>query len=222
MRTLAAFVAGLLLSVVTFSTGVIGAILYLSTPEPASFSRTSGVTDLWTTKPTVVARSQRGLVGVGSDQISGLHSELGNQSNELIEQKVVTDAEPDRFSTGSIVEELNQSPKTLFFEHVQWCTSRFNSYRAADGTYQPYNGKRRRCVSPYIADGIHVHDDDRGAADEILLSSHRSLGDGDQGDPLVTADIDDHTRKCSERYKSYRAEDNTYQPYNGGPRRQCR
>ena len=30
-----------------------------------------------------------------------------------------------------------------------------------------------------------------------------------------------HIRSCQSRYRSYRASDNTYQPYNG-PRRQCR
>ena len=30
-----------------------------------------------------------------------------------------------------------------------------------------------------------------------------------------------HVRWCSERYRSYRPEDNSYQPYGGGSRRQC-
>jgi hypothetical protein len=33
--------------------------------------------------------------------------------------------------------------------HVQWCYDRYRSYRASDNTYQPYNGPRRQCVSPY-------------------------------------------------------------------------
>ena len=33
--------------------------------------------------------------------------------------------------------------------HYQWCESRYRSYRASDNTYQPYNGPRRRCNSPY-------------------------------------------------------------------------
>jgi len=33
--------------------------------------------------------------------------------------------------------------------HVQWCYDRWRSYRAYDNTYQPYNGPRRQCVSPY-------------------------------------------------------------------------
>ncbi|MCV0395153.1 MAG: BA14K family protein [Rhizobiaceae bacterium] len=33
--------------------------------------------------------------------------------------------------------------------HVRWCYDRWRSYRASDNTYQPYNGPRRQCVSPY-------------------------------------------------------------------------
>lgn len=33
--------------------------------------------------------------------------------------------------------------------HVQWCYDRWRSYRAYDNTYQPNNGPRRQCVSPY-------------------------------------------------------------------------
>jgi len=33
--------------------------------------------------------------------------------------------------------------------HVQWCYSQYRSYRASDNTFQPYNGPRQQCVSPY-------------------------------------------------------------------------
>lgn len=33
--------------------------------------------------------------------------------------------------------------------HVQWCYDRYRSYRASDNTFQPYNGPRRQCRSPY-------------------------------------------------------------------------
>ncbi|MBB6181153.1 BA14K family protein [Pseudorhizobium flavum] len=33
--------------------------------------------------------------------------------------------------------------------HYQWCESRYRSYRASDNTFQPYNGPRRQCNSPY-------------------------------------------------------------------------
>lgn len=33
--------------------------------------------------------------------------------------------------------------------HVAWCYNRYRSYREWDNTYQPYNGPRRQCYSPY-------------------------------------------------------------------------
>jgi hypothetical protein len=33
--------------------------------------------------------------------------------------------------------------------HVDWCYDRYRSYRASDNTFQPYNGPRKLCYSPY-------------------------------------------------------------------------
>ncbi|NLS17877.1 BA14K family protein [Rhizobium sp. P40RR-XXII] len=34
--------------------------------------------------------------------------------------------------------------------HVDWCESRYRSYRAYDNTFQPNYGPRRQCYSPYF------------------------------------------------------------------------
>jgi hypothetical protein len=220
MKTVAAIIASLVLSVVTFSIGVFGAILYLSAPEPASLSRTTEVADLWTTEPTVVARNQHQLERAAAHQISASHTELGSLSNGTVEERVLSDAKPDGIVTSSIAEEPNERSETLFREHVQWCMSRYNSYRPDDGTYQPYRGKRRLCVSPYIAVDSEVPLEEKGTADEVLSSARRALGDTVVTE--IVADLDSHAYSCSKRYRSYRAEDNSYQPFDGGPRRQCR
>lgn len=33
--------------------------------------------------------------------------------------------------------------------HYGWCESRYRSYSAYDNTFQPYNGPRQQCISPY-------------------------------------------------------------------------
>ena len=33
--------------------------------------------------------------------------------------------------------------------HIDWCFDRYRSYRVRDNTYQPFNGRRRQCISPY-------------------------------------------------------------------------
>jgi hypothetical protein len=34
-------------------------------------------------------------------------------------------------------------------DHVEWCYNRYRSYRAYDNSFQPYNGPRQQCWSPY-------------------------------------------------------------------------
>ena len=34
--------------------------------------------------------------------------------------------------------------------HHGWCSTRYRSYRASDGTFQPYRGPRKLCRSPYL------------------------------------------------------------------------
>jgi hypothetical protein len=33
--------------------------------------------------------------------------------------------------------------------HIRWCYATYVSYRSTDNTYQPYEGPRRQCWSPY-------------------------------------------------------------------------
>ena len=44
---------------------------------------------------------------------------------------------------------INSGGGRLSSAHVQWCNDRYRSYRASDDTFQPYNGPRQRCNSPY-------------------------------------------------------------------------
>lgn len=39
--------------------------------------------------------------------------------------------------------------RTTSSNHVNWCFQRYRSYRAYDNTFQPYNGPRQECRSPY-------------------------------------------------------------------------
>lgn len=41
------------------------------------------------------------------------------------------------------------APRGVSNSHVEWCYARYRSYRASDNTFQPYNGPRRACISPY-------------------------------------------------------------------------
>jgi hypothetical protein len=43
----------------------------------------------------------------------------------------------------------NRGSYRLSAQHVAWCHDRYRSYRTSDNSFQPYNGPRRECVSPY-------------------------------------------------------------------------
>jgi len=58
------------------------------------------------------------------------------------------------FVTGAVIGGAiaNSQPRVVYRgsnAHVRWCYDRYRSYRAYDNTYQPYNGPRRQCISPY-------------------------------------------------------------------------
>lgn len=54
---------------------------------------------------------------------------------------------------GAIANQPQPAPvyrgRALSNAHVQWCYGKYRSYRAYDNTFQPYNGPRRQCYSPY-------------------------------------------------------------------------
>jgi hypothetical protein len=58
---------------------------------------------------------------------------------------------PAAFIAGAIIGGglANQQPQRLSRQHVRWCQERWRSYRVSDNSYQPLNGPRRACVSPY-------------------------------------------------------------------------
>ena len=54
------------------------------------------------------------------------------------------------FSAGAIIGgAIASQPRVSGKSHVQWCYDRYRSYRASDNTFQPYNGPRQQCRSPY-------------------------------------------------------------------------
>lgn len=68
---------------------------------------------------------------------------------------------PAAFITGAIVGGALAQPAPVYRQpapvyrqpsgsaHVRWCYDRYRSYRAYDNTFQPYNGPRQQCYSPY-------------------------------------------------------------------------
>lgn len=113
---------------------------------------------------------------------------------------------------------------TALAAHLEWCAQRYRSYRPRDNSYTPYGGGRAVCVSPYsegAGEGELSAPPARGdgyAEGEVELLQ-ASAGSADDGGYRAFGDA--HVAYCFSRYRSYDPADNSYQPFGGGPRRQC-
>lgn len=50
---------------------------------------------------------------------------------------------------GAIANENRPRSGRVNPRHIRWCHDRYRSYREYDNSWQPYNGPRRQCRSPY-------------------------------------------------------------------------
>jgi hypothetical protein len=111
-----------------------------------------------------------------------------------------------------------QAAPVLSPEHLAWCASRFRSYRAEDNNYRPYSGGKRECVSPFSQKGENAvaSSPEPVEADQVDAQGAETVryAEAAVADPA-------HIASCFSRYRSYRPEDNSYQPYSGGARKQC-
>jgi hypothetical protein len=58
------------------------------------------------------------------------------------------------FTAGAVIGNVISEPRVIYRDsggggHTRWCYNRYRSYRAYDNTFQPYNGPRQQCYSPY-------------------------------------------------------------------------
>lgn len=119
----------------------------------------------------------------------------------------------DLVSTGAVEGEWTEPQAvSLSPDHLSWCAERYRSYDPVENTYRSFSGEIRDCTSPYVASIELVADDGRAA---VVTVSHDDAGTN--GYPVAEEKI----RACKARYRSYRVEDNSYQPYGGGMRRKC-
>jgi hypothetical protein len=134
--------------------------------------------------------------------------------------------------------------------HEKWCAERYRSYRAHDNSYTSYSGEVRSCISPFMEDQAAasagapswvVQEDtvqdsasqgetieETGGEAQHLGAPPERYAEGSSASLQYALDVEaggwidsDHMAYCMSRYRSYRPEDNTYQPFGGGPRLQC-
>ena len=213
MKTIASLLASTACAVTLLLGGVVAASAVI-VPEKDDTPHFTGldVTDLWTATPVRVDPTQQsyerlppryGSVGViasaGSTQQAPAHPQMASAVQTI-----------DMTDTGAIagVDSLEQEAPPLPQAHVSWCQTRYKSYSQEDNSYISYRGDIRTCVSPYLAGSTENGDAKAMLVDVVDNSTSIAMNSA-------------HAQNCLQRYRSYRAEDNSYQPYGGGPRKQC-
>ena len=237
MKSFLAFVGGFVLSLAIFFSGIVMAITYFHA-EPVKIQQVGrDVAHLWTAEPQKVEPAAQAFerIAVDSGQPEAKQPRAVPQGGAVTAAAAastsaeVDAAEVDTMTTAAVASGSDPALRSPEMEamaaaHADWCASRYRSYRPRDDSYTPYSGGRRRCISPYSeasqgiaatpvsaepeADG-YVHAEDEASTAYVEYASDDMQLDGD------------HIDYCFSRYRSYRPEDNTYQPFGGGPRRQC-
>ncbi len=187
--------------------GSLGAISsILPEPEPHSFDNINAPS-LWTVQPVKVDRSAQQFqrlppLNVRPQEVR--HAQAASDDGRKPQAMNVEDDDLDTagvdhtFVTGAVEASTDADRQAA----LEWCRNRYRSYRAADNSYQPYNGPRRRCQPPLVAA--------TNASDGGPLAEEAAIHGNDM-----------HWQWCAARYRSYDARDNTYRSYGGG-RRTCR
>lgn len=195
MKAILGLVGGFVLTLAVFGSGLVFAA-WLLAAKPAREARpTVSVAELWTRKARPVDKTAQDFERVPPEQSAPADIAAKAPAQDPARQQ------PDPTVTGAIARTELPPP------HLAWCASRYRSYDPEDNSYMSYSGQQRTCVSPYLAA-------DRAAPREASYVEGAGAYAAAGGEP-------DHVASCFSRYRSYRPEDNSYQPYSGGPRRQC-
>jgi hypothetical protein len=198
----------------------------------------AAATDLASREPEVTARGDEAQHELSSEPkvatiANGAAEELPSEpeaatiGNET--EKELPSESLDPVVTASIERmpsEEQPTTSTLPTAHVEWCANRYRSYRPRDNSYTPFSGGRRTCISPYMDAASGPSEDvsppQRDSYTEEVDDPSAPMGNVSADAVEATNLTQEHVSYCFSRYRSYRPEDNSYQPYNGGPRRQCR
>ncbi|ESX13911.1 MULTISPECIES: BA14K family protein [unclassified Mesorhizobium] len=195
MKAILGLVGGFVLTLAVFGSGLVFAAWLLAAKPVREARPTVSVAELWTRKARPVDNTAQDFERVPPEQSAPADIAAREPAQDPARQQ------PDPTVTGAI------APAELPPPHLAWCASRYRSYDPDDNSYMSYSGQQRTCVSPYLAA-------DRVAPREASYVEGAGAYAAAGGEP-------DHVASCFSRYRSYRPEDNSYQPYSGGPRRQC-
>lgn len=215
MKPILAALAGFLLSSAIFISGA-GVAIYFLMAEPVHKPDASQkVSNFRKGAGTAVAAvgDIRPVSSSNAQDMPGLEDETHARPEETHTASTEPLDAIDEINTSSIntsndpsTDQASDAYEPLPAEHVAWCSDRYRSYQPETNSYTAYSGESRPCISAYWTSEMIAN-----KSEEQFSTSNESI-----------ALSREHVQDCMSRYRSYRPEDNTYQPYGGGPRRQCR
>jgi hypothetical protein len=235
MKTVLIILGGPVLAVTTFVGGLVSATAMFTTRSDADHLASTNVSELWTTEPVKINTRAQALQRVAALPASSSTEPVAISAASKLGSIVgANTANPPVFTSGrpeSHSSAVGNERPEMAAEHVEWCAEHYRSYRSLDNSYTAFSGDRRKCQSPYATVQGSMYTDQNAQHVSEASGQDGSFGDAsaalptreqevaDLGRPSVSGDV--HARSCTTRYRSYRVEDNSYQPVSGGPRRQC-
>lgn len=228
MKATLALLGGFVLTLAAFSGGAIlaTAVITAKPVDERKLEMNQGA--LWTAQAQPVDGTTQELerlpavnppsAAVASEKTSVATADAGADPAASVDPMNTAAIEPD----GG--EPMSDSSPQMDPHHVEWCADRYRSYRPRDNSYTPYSGGRRECVSPFTVatGGSAPRVSPQQAWDSYTDDTVDAAPDGlAYAEVAEDGTMEEHIRSCFSRYRSYRVEDNTYQPYGGGPRRPC-
>jgi len=233
VRTILTLVSTIACAVALLAAGLAIVSYVMRDYEPHYFAHME-TPDLWTSKPTAVDPARQDYERIEGIKLAAYvaptDGDVETASFARSEERQVQAAAENASDETQLADSVATDAAQPDAGHVDWCLARYRSYLVEDNSYQPYGGgPRRECVSPSIetatmqAAAGSFDADSREQVESISAISPRFTSSEAQqtAEMRPAAPIAAHEAWCHERYRSYRAEDNSYQPFDGGPRRAC-
>jgi hypothetical protein len=240
VRAILLLLTTLVFAVTVFCAGLAVTAYVIAEPENHSFAHLD--TPLWTSEPVVVDTAKQNYERIAAiPAIASLPAvdpkdrEFAAVDDKDNSNQPTAGQSADTAQAGTVLRDGMPPVATSDPAHTEWCFERYRSYSLDDNSYQPYGGGPRvQCESPWTPMAQDMQASvaaDRPEQQMEALSATSVAYPDDQAaeseaqmpveHAAASAPAGAHEEWCYARYRSYRVDDNSYQPFDGGPRRAC-
>jgi hypothetical protein len=234
LRAILLLLTTLVFVIAIFAAGLAITANLIAEPETHRFANLDAP-DLWTSEPVAIDPQKQHYERIAAVPAIASLPAVGPASRDVAARNDgVNPAQAiDGVQTAALPRDDVPPAPAVDPAHAEWCFDRYRSYAQEDNSYQPYGGgPRQQCQSPWTpmaqdmqatASGIS-YDQQAGTEQSGQLGAvGRNADSAAQlpGEHAAAAPVGAHEEWCHARYRSYRSDDNSYQPFDGGSRRAC-